>query len=309
AQCTGSASDACNGEVLVTHLKAADSPPKSNLNLESYVVRLTASDPQIDTSLPPDGSFVSLGYTGGGAPSTSSAALGKRYAYLSSRYITASGTMVFALDRQKLNQYNPPLYDSLLHLSYQTLESRGLAIGGNETRLYVAGRSPDSLVVANIVDSTSDFPLMRVARAIALPDGPNEVKVIPRQQCGGRLEVASVACRALPGCVARGDLVVVTSSTAGAVSIYDDDAGRLVTQVNGVGSQPFGIAVQPNGSCRDPTGRTDRPTQARIFVSNFGDGRIAVVDVDVARPDRATLVAHLGKSQTCLTEENNASCQ
>ncbi len=119
-----------------------------------------------------------------------------------------------------------------------------------------------------------------------------------------------MACSALPGCVPRGDLVVVTSSTAGAVSIYDDDAGRLVAQVNGVGEQPFGIAVQPNGSCRDPSGGSDRPTQARVFVSNFGDGRVAVIDVNMARPERATLVAHLGKSQTCLTEQNDPSaCQ
>jgi hypothetical protein len=309
AQCTGSANDPCNGEVVVTHLKAADSPPKSNNYLETYVVRLTASNPLIDTSLPPNGSFVSLGYTINGAPLTSSVALGKRYAYLSSRYLSTLGTMVFALDRQKLDQANPPLYDSFLEVSYQTLESRGVGIGKNETRLYVAGRSPDSLVIANVVDSTGDIPVMHVARAIAVPDGPNQVTVIPRQQCAGRLEMASVACIAQPGCVARGDLVVVTSSTAGAVSIYDDDAGRLVAQVNGIGQQPFGIAVQPNGSCRDPSGRTDRPTQARIFVSNFGDGRIAVVDVDVARPDRATLVAHLGKSQTCLTEQNDVSCQ
>ncbi len=308
AQCAGSASDPCDGEVVVTHLKAADSPPKTNQYLETYVVRLAASNPQIDTSPPPAGSFVSLGFTATGAPSASSVALGKRYAYLSSRYITASGTMVFALDRQKLGQTVPPLFNSFLEVSYQTLESRGVAIGKNETRLYVAGRSPDSLVIANILDSTGDVPLMRAARAIALPDGPNQVKVIPRQQCAGRLEVASVACSALPGCVARGDLVVVTSSTAGAVSIYDDDAGRLVAQVNGVGLQPFGIAVQPSGSCRDPSGTTDRPTQARVFVSNFGDGRTAVIDVDMARPERATLVAHLGKAQTCVLQENDASC-
>jgi len=309
AQCTGSASDPCNGEVFVTHLKAADSPAKSNYYFETYVVRLTASNPQIDTSLPPDGSFFSLGFTAAGAPTASSVALGKRYAYLSSRFITSTGTMVFALDRQKLDQVPPPLFDSLLELSYQTLESRGVAIGKSETRLYVAGRSPDSLVVANIIDSTGDIPVMHAARAIAVPDGPNGLIVIPRQQCAGRLEVASVACSAQPGCVPRGDLVVVTSSTAGAVSIYDDDAGRLVAQVNGVGEQPFGIAVQPSGSCRDPSGRSDRPTQARVFVSNFGDGRVAVIDVNMARPERTTLVAHLGKSQTCLTEQNDVSCQ
>ncbi len=295
AQCASPAGP-CDGEVLVTHLKAADSPPKSNRSLETYLVRLTASRPQIDTSLPPDGSFVSLGFVSAGAPITSSVAFGSRFAYLSSRYLTSSGTMVFALDRRKLNQTYPPLYNAFLELTYQTLESRGLAIGKDETRLYVAGRSPDSLVVARIIDSTGDVPLLRVARGVSLPDGPNQVKVIPRQQRDGRMEVALPPCTGLPGCAPRGDLVLVTSSTAGVLSIYDDDAGRLVAQINGVGSQPFGIAVQPVGAL------------ARVFVSNFGDGRIAVIDVDVARPERTMLVAHLGKAQTCLLQENDASC-
>lgn len=308
AQCSGGTNDPCNGEVLVTHLKAADSPPKTNQFLESYVVRLVAADPQINTAPPPDGSFVSLGFTVTGAPSTSSVALGERYAYLSSRYLTSAGTQIFALDRRKLDQAAPPLYDALLELTYQTLEARGVAIGNNEKRLYVAGRSPDSLVVAAILDSTSDVPALRVARAIAVPDGPNGVAVIPRQQCGTRVEIASPACAAFAGCVPRGDLVAVASSTAGAVSLYDDDAALMVAQVNGVGSQPYAIAVQPSGSCSDPTGSSDRPTLARIFVTNFGDARVAVIDVDLARPERATLVAHLGKAQTCLLQENDASC-
>jgi hypothetical protein len=99
--------------------------------------------------------------------------------------------------------------------------------------------------------------------------------------------------------------VVVTSSTAGVVSIYDDDAGRLVSQISGVGSQPFGIAVQPaDPTAPDPAARN----VARVFVSNFGDGRVAVIDVDVVQPERSRLVAHLGKAQTCLLQGNDASC-
>ncbi len=157
-----------------------------------------------------------------------------------------------------------------------------MALGKNETRLYVAGRSPDSLVVANILPPSGSVPNLRVARAVSLPDGPNQVKVISRPP--------------------RGDLVVVTSSTAGVVSIYDDDVGRLVSQINGVGSQPFGIAVQP----ADPG--APFPNVARVFVSDFGDGRVAVIDVDVVQPEKSRLVAHLGKTQTCLLQENDASC-
>ena len=274
-----------NDDVFVTHLKAADSPPKTNLLQETYVVDLSAINPVIAPS-----SFVSLGLTSlfGAGPSTSSVAIGSRYAYLSARYISASGTMIFVLDRQ--SKVTDPvtmrtamtLYNPGLEASYLTLESRGVALGKNETRLYVAGRSPDSLVVANILPPSGGVPNLRVARAVSLPDGPNQVKVISRPP--------------------RGDLVVVTSSTAGVVSIYDDDVGRLVSQINGVGSQPFGIAVQP----ADPGGRY--PNVARVFVSNFGDGRVAVIDVDVVQPEKSRLVAHLGKTQTCLLQENDASC-
>ena len=280
---------ACKGDVFVTHLKAADSPPKSNQLLETYVVHLSAADPVIDAT-----SFLSLGIQCAliGCPITSSVALGRRYAYLSSRYITTSGAVVFSLDQRNLTPSDglATVYDSFLETSFQTLESRGVAIGTNERRLYVAGRSPESLVVINIADSTAAVPMLTVARALTLPDGPNQVKVIPRQQ--------------------RGDLVVVTSSTAGVVSIYDDDVGRMVTQITGVGTEPFGIAVQagPNLTCQGAMGSPPVPC-ARIFVSDFGDGRIAVIDIsDLTHPERAQLVAHLGRAQTCLLQENDASC-
>jgi len=282
-------SSAGSGDVFVTHLKAADSPPKSNQLLETYVVHLSATDPVIDEK-----SFLSLRNQCAlvGCPITSSVALGSRYAYLSSRYITASGTVVFSLDQRNLapSDGSATVYDSFLETAFQTLESRGIAIGTNERRLYVAGRSPESLVVVNIADPMAALPVLTVARALTLPDGPNQVKVIPRQQ--------------------RGDLVVVTSSTAGVVSIYDDDVGRIVTQITGVGSQPFGIAVQsgPNQTCQGAVGSPPVPC-ARIFVSDFGDGRIAVIDIsDLTHPERAQLVAHLGRAQTCLLQESDASC-
>jgi hypothetical protein len=258
-----------DGEVMVTHLKAADSPPKTNQLLETYVVDLVAANPVIDATR-----FISLGLIQNAAgPSTSSVALGKRYAYLTARYSSTTGTLLFALDSQ-----TKTLFSLFLEATYQTLESRGVAIGKGEQRIYVAGRSPDSLVsIAVVGDPAADLPSLRVDRALTVPDGPNEVAIIPRNS--------------------RGDLAVVTSSTAGAVSIYDEDVGRLVAQVAAVGSEPFGIAVQRAAG------------QARIFVSNFGDGRVAVIDIpDLLHPERARVVAHLGKAQTCLLEGNDASC-
>src|SRR5216684_4075829 len=124
-----------NDDVFVTHLKAADSPPKTNLLQETYVVDLSAINPVIAPS-----SFVSLGLTSlfGAGPSTSSVAIGSRYAYLSARYISASGTMIFVLDRQSkvtdpvTMRTSMTLYNPGLEASYLTLESRGVALGKNE---------------------------------------------------------------------------------------------------------------------------------------------------------------------------------
>ncbi len=125
-------------------------------------------------------------------------------------------------------------------------------------------------MVLNVKNPTSDFPSIDVERVISMPNGANQVLVIPR-----------------PG---RSDLVAITCIEAGALVLYDDDVGDIAALIPGVGAQPFGVAVQPIGA------------GARLFVSNFSDGRIAVIDVvDLARPHEARLVAHLGQSQQCLT--------
>jgi hypothetical protein len=263
-----------DGQLFVTHLKAADSPPKSNQLQETFLVKTDARLPDRAADQPvfKRDDFFSLGFVAfGGGPSLSSVAVGARVAYLSSRSFGSSGAMVFLFDR-KLNRFS----DALLELTYRTLEARGIALGLDpssqlERRLYVAARVPDSLVVASIADPTGDLPGLTVTRAIPLPEAPNQLAVIPRQ--------------------GRGDLVVATSSTAGVVSIYDDDLGRLAAQITGVGSQPFGLAVQKMVNARKMT------EAARLFVSNFEDGRIGVIDVpDLGRPNEAWLIGYLGKA-------------
>jgi hypothetical protein len=158
------------------------------------------------------------------------------------------------------------VFVSGLEGAYRVSDSRGLALSSDGRRLYIVGRVPDALLVVSVVDPANP----RVERGVVLPDAPNEVRVIAR-----------------PG---RGDLAVITSTSTGSVVIYDDEVGDLVSTVTGVGIQPFGVAVDHRG------------TAARIYVSNFGDGRVAVIDVpDLSRPQEARLVAHLGAQQLCLT--------
>ncbi|MBI3185091.1 MAG: hypothetical protein HYZ28_23390 [Myxococcales bacterium] len=250
------------GEVFVTHLESADSPPGSRGNFKTYLVKTSAGNPTITEQ-----SFIGLG--GGG---THSVEVGARYAYVTGRFLNPFGHLLRLVDRQT----EEVLFTSLEDV-FRAREARGIALGSNERRLYMVAREPDELLVVELEAITTASPTVRIVRHVPLPRGPNQARVIER--------------------AGRGDLVVVSCSTAGVVAIYDDDAGVLVSQLSGVGAQPFGLAVSRRGA------------GARLFVTNFGDGRVAVIDLpDVSRPDQARLVAHLGKPHVCHTSPDDPEC-
>ena len=90
--------------------------------------------------------------------------------------------------------------------------------------------------------------------------------------------------------------MVVTCSTASVVASYDEEVGDLIGQISDPGSQPYGLAIDEQGGA------------ARIYVSYFEDGRIAVIDIpDVLRP-KPQLTAYLGERQTCVVKPKDASC-
>lgn len=268
----GTTGSAMEGQVVVTQLKNADSPVLSGNNLESYVVIANATTPSPFTVTADN--FISLGFVAdGNGPTTNSVAVGQRFAYATERFKTVDGALFVLVD----GLHRGLFYDSLLQFSFRTLEARGVALNADESRLYIATRTPDSLVVIGIVNPTSDLPTIRVIATVPVPAGPNEVAVIPRS--------------------GRGNLVAVSSTTAGMVSVYDEDLGIVTAQLAGVGLQPFGLAVQTAGQA------------ARLFVSCFGDSRVAVIDIpDLNRPDQVQLVAFLGAAQTCLVQETDTSC-
>lgn len=245
-----------DGNAYVTHLQNADSPVNSTLDPTAYIVKINVEHPQITND-----SFINV-FTGG----TDSVVAGKRWVYTTGRYFTPIAYLLRMVDA------NGDFLDPGIENPVKSLESRGVALSSDESRVYIAGRSPDVLIVCSIEGADTDSPLVKGMHTTQLPASPDQLVAIPR--------------------AGRSDLIVIVSSAVGTVSFYDDDLGSLVGQVAGVGQEPFAIAVDPRDGM-----------SARLFVSNFTDGRVAVIDVpDLTRPDQARIVADLSAKQLCMTQ-------
>jgi hypothetical protein len=148
--------------------------------------------------------------------------------------------------------------------------------------LYLVGRAPDVLLRVDVDFTDPAAPTARVVRHLPLPGAPTEVVVIPRESGSA--------------------LLAISCSGANAVALYDENnPGSLATLVSDVGEQPYGLAVE---SLTAGTAEA-----ARLYVTNFGDGRVAIIDIpDLLRPFNAKLVAHLGPSQRCLTFPGEGPC-
>lgn len=270
-------------EVWVTHTQGADSPIRSATNVETYVVRVPADSLTVSAT---DFSTVSSQALNYGA--TSASAVGKRYVYVTGRALTlvdgttrATDFLVRLIDRTDLTRAPR---DPNLGAAFRTLEGRGLVLSADESRLYVVARAPDTLLIVDVAGAETASPSLTVVNAVPLPSGADQVVLIPRDQTSGG--------------VRRGDLVAVTCAGGGVVALYDEEVGQVVAQVGGVGVQPFGLAVDRRGS------------GARLFASNFGDGRIAILDIpNLDTPQDMRLVAHLGAPQTLDANQGTTVCQ
>lgn len=280
-----------SGELWVTHLNPVDSPIRSRKNYTSYVVRLSGETPSVTAD-----NFYTLNATDLPLGGSNSVVADERYVFVSGRYdanvVSSTQARRFLLRVVDKNDKNR-LIDPGLDLGFAANDARGIVLTPKATstdtgprRMYVAMRTPDSLVTVNAAGLESDEPSLSVVSSVPLPNGPTEVALVSR--------VSPVTG------AARSELVLVSCSTAGVLAIYDPDVGQVVAQVE-VGDtrgtklpQPFGLAVQQQGNA------------ARVFVSNFGDGRISVVDIpDVGTPQVARLVAHIGARQ----DTGTSSCQ
>lgn len=287
-------------DVWVTHVEAADSPARSAKNNHTYVVHLPSANVSGSSLSISKDNFIPLDASGtlsiGGAHST---ALGERYAYVSGRAYVAADVAQFAgfllrlIDRTDTSR----ILETNLGGVYTTLEARDVLAGGydpvqDKERIYLVARGPDVLLVLDVAGAKSASPKVSIINAVLLPGGASYATLIHRGDPKSNDDVIAITCTA-------------TTRIKGAVVLYDTRLGQIVAQIENVGSQPFGIAV--HHPVRASQAAVD---QARLFVTNFGDGRVAVIDVpDLAAPESAALVAYLGKRQGRDEKQGTSTCE
>ncbi len=252
------------GDVWVSHIQSADSPYASGLNLSGYLVRLPSDNLELSGA----GQF----YYMGGFP-TASLAIGERWVYATGRY---AGSITSVLGGRDSTRDSTAVSDggaflSGLEASLAVLDTRSIVLNTQETVAYVVGRSPDVLMEIAMTDVTTASPTFALVRSVWLPGNPAQAVRLPREGAN--------------------DLIAISCSGVGTIALYDQGPGQLVAQIPGVGRQPFGMSYSVRGA------------GVRLFVANFYDSRVAVIDIpDLFRPQDARLVAHIGPRAVCLTD-------
>lgn len=183
-----------------------------------------------------------------------------------------------------------PIHQRNLFAQSRGTDSRGAALGSDGTTLFFASRFPDALAKVDVGEQprfptdgcvvgpdeeppedgcpdlpppSGDGPRFLTMDLSPAPRGPNTVRILPRD---------------------AGDLVALTSEES--LSLYDGPSGVLVGDLANLGSAPADLAV------------LDREEGLRLYVTSFGRGTLAVVDIpDPERPEGARLVAILGLAQ------------
>jgi len=218
--------------------------------------------------------FVNIGF----GSSNSAVALGK-WVYVTGRLATTAPNLL-RLVRVGSTYDSAVVYEVAAEGAVRVADSRSIALSSDKTRVYMLGRLPDSLIIGEIQGGDTESPAVPLIKQVPTIDAVIDLKVIPR--------------------VGKGDLIVMSGGTSiGQLAIYDTDSGLHSAIVKGIGAQPSNVTVDVRGN------------SARIFTSNFGDGRISVVDIDdLDRPQDARLVAFLGKQQVCLVlGEKSPNCR
>ncbi|NOK09522.1 YncE family protein [Corallococcus exercitus] len=302
--------DAASGNLYVTHSEAADSPAKSSTNFENYLATVKLDNPTRDTL-----GFIPLspeGYLYGGSDSVT---VGAGYLYVTGRNFVAgiNGTVAANFVLRLVDKNEPGIIlEPALQSVFSIREARAARVVPRPVtaaeraarpnfvreRLYMLARGPDTLLTLDfeydaVPGTAATQPFFRVVSAVPLPDGVSDMQLIERTPGTSNADT---------------NILAVTSTGDSAVSLYDEALGQVVAQVPLVNnlnqtsnpSQAFGLAVD------NPAGTN----AARLFVTNFGDGQVSIVDIpDLARPQDARLVARLGTQQQRDPNQGTSVCQ
>jgi len=198
-----------------------------------------------------------------------------------------------------------------------------MAVSNDGTRLFVALEQLDATLLAQgalvpqggllaVFDLTPDIygqPGMSLIRSVNSCLGGGQVRVLPP--------------RANPDGTNKGDLVALTCDTQGALVLYDDDVGKVVSLIGLdagtgqplLGRQPFGLAVEPIDPSRVtvpyqppstvsiefsyPPYPTESPCAGagqcdRLYVASFAQAFVSLVELDPAHPEQMQLVKRIG---------------
>ncbi|HVE87333.1 MAG TPA: hypothetical protein VND93_30965 [Myxococcales bacterium] len=264
-----------DGDTFVTSLQLADSPAASGKNAQAFLVRLNALEPRVE-----DSNYIPLG-----AVPTDSVVVGRRYAVMSGGQSLA----LRLVDREKTdpNTGLPRLLSASAESNFNLLDTRGLALTADETEVFLVARRPDALLVYQARGMQTDLPVLALVHSELLPVGASQVRLIDKPSGGHLAFVTTLGTQSYDA----------VGPSQGALFVFDDTAGRVVAELDGIGFQPYGLAIQPVGA------------GARVYVGLFGEGRIAVVDVpDLDQPEGAHLVARLGTSHVCVVNPGALGC-
>lgn len=151
----------------------------------------------------------------------------------------------------------------LIPESFVQDHARDMAISSDGRRLYVAYRSPSSLLTIDISDGASGEPLERVISKVPLNGKPSEVVVVPAGH--GQVELVYVSCYV-------GDTV----------DVVDPMVGLVIDSIP-VGNGPHGMAWIENADLGI----------RRLYVANFHSQSVGVIELDPGSDAFHTQIAEI----------------
>jgi DNA-binding beta-propeller fold protein YncE len=151
------------------------------------------------------------------------------------------------------------LLDSLGALAQASTDARGIAFSADGDRAYVLNRLPPT---------------------VALIDTRLDAQGFPVNDIDGGADICREAVGIVVADVGDGERAYVSCFQDGELYVVDRRGGMHVEEVTTIGRGPFGIAAAPG--------------RARLYIANFFDDSISVVDLTPGVPNRYRVALRIG---------------